>query len=122
MGSKVDNMNMKNKTFVIAIILIVVAVASVSAASYGNRRSNNASDTQNLGVGRGNANYQGSLATGEEVFAGRALGNEDRGLGMYGNLDADGLCTLTGEAPVLGSRQGGGLRSNTSQGTGRRSR
>jgi len=119
-------MNKKNKTFVIAIILIVVAAASVSAASYGNRWATNASDTQTLGQGRGNANAQGSLATGEEVFAGRALGYEGRGVGMYGNqaagLDADGLCLVTGEAPLEGSRQGSGLRSNASQGIGRRAR
>ena len=120
-------MNMKNKKFVIATILIVVAVASVSAASYGNRRPTNASDTQNLGLGRGNAYFQSSLVTGEEVFAGRALGNEARGVGMYGfqaaGLDADGLCLVTGEAPLDGSRQGTGSRNNALQGGGmRRSR
>jgi hypothetical protein len=115
-------MNMKNKKFLIAMILIVVAVASVSAASYGNRWTTNASDTQYLGQGRGIANSQICVVTGEEVVAGSRLGYEDRGFGMYGAVgaDPDGLCLVTGEAPLEGSRMGSGLRSNGSQGGGMR--
>ncbi len=112
-------MNMKNKKFLVAMILIVVAVASVSAASYGNRRATDASDTRYLGQGRAIADSQVCLVTGEEVVAGSGLGYEGRGYGMYGaGVDADGLCPVTGEAPLAGSRTG--LRSNTSQGGGMR--
>jgi|GEM_PF-3761132 len=117
-------MNMKNKKFAIALILIVVAVATVSAASYGNRQATNTSNTQNMGLGRATVDSQTCLVTGEEMFIGNRLVNEDRGFGMYGNraigADLDGTCPLTGEAPLEGSRLGSGNRGNASQGAGMR--
>jgi hypothetical protein len=125
-GSKVDNMNIKNKKFAIVMVLIVVAVASVSAASYKNRRASGTFDSSSLRLGRGNGNVQAAEqvceSCSEELQMGYGLSGEGRRSNRIGNqgegVERPETCLVTGEEPTENRMYEN--RRNVSQGNGMR--
>jgi hypothetical protein len=106
---------MNKKKYAIALVLLLAVVASVSAASYGNRISQNGSSRSSLSladrnenrVGRGNGNMlaQTSLEDGEESAFNNRMGSSMNKNHRF-QSELPETCLVTGEAPVAGSRLG----------------